>query len=314
MFKTWNSTIQSPESAMSEHPPARTARAKTGRAILLARSKSLRAWRARRPHRPSSSIQMARSTSAMIAALQGISGANCRFALNSAPQTRLARAVNKTAKTQVQSADSVNFRLSFSRVMSSANHPYCGRASSACVWENLVESLEIPCGRPPSSLAGRSVEFVGRTFARTGPGPHHARITFERHKLFAGITPVGPLLNVEVITRLASGSMEKQCARDIHHVWRPSALIKERRTATRAKAADCSGFGIGIPRNLACAFEQAIVLSPAADVGRVCSAMRQARFEPMIMPGPERRDIDLERNRAAEAGPVRAARMMLAHT
>src|SRR5450755_2803844 len=131
--------------------------------------------------------------------------------------------------------------------------------------------------------------------------PDDAGETLQRHQRLAGPGPLLQLLDGDMIKRLPSGTAGKKRARNIHHMRRTRALIKQRRAAMRAKAA--RGFcGLVLePRDIRFALDNAKALAPASDIGRIGRAMRAPARCRMIMPGPAGRDVDLETDFAAQA-------------
>src|SRR6476661_10738271 len=59
--------------------------------------------------------------------------------------------------------------------------------------------------------------------------PDHAGKAFERNQRLAGIGPLLQFLDRDVIERLAAGSAGEKRARDIHHMRRARAFVKQRR-------------------------------------------------------------------------------------
>src|SRR5712692_8248074 len=132
--------------------------------------------------------------------------------------------------------------------------------------------------------------------------PHHAGISFQRDQPLARVSPILPFLDVQVIAWFAAGARREKRARNIDHVRRALPLIDQRRAASRAKAS-CRPRLVLEARDPLPPLRQAEMLAPDTDVGgigRVVGAPARAR---MIVPGPERRKIDLELDRAAEAVP-----------
>src|SRR6202041_1724056 len=67
--------------------------------------------------------------------------------------------------------------------------------------------------------------------------PDHAGKTLQRHQRLTGIGPLLHLLDGDVKERLPAGAAQKQRARNVHHMRRTRALVKQRRAASPAKAA-----------------------------------------------------------------------------
>src|ERR1700737_5548235 len=104
-----------------------------------------------------------------------------------------------------------------------------------------------------------------------------------------------------MIERLPAGTAGKKRARDVHHMRRTRALIKQRRAASRAKAPHGFRDLVLETRNPRLALGDAKTLAPASEIGRVSRAMRAAAAKRMIVPGPARRRVDLEADTAAQA-------------
>src|ERR1700737_5089138 len=131
--------------------------------------------------------------------------------------------------------------------------------------------------------------------------PDHAGKAFQRHQRLAGVGPLLQLLDGDMIKRLPAGTAGKKRARDVHHMRRTRALIKQRRAASRAKAPHGFRDLVLETRNPRLALGDAKTLAPASDIGRVSRAMRAAAAKRMIVPGPARRRVDLEADTAAQA-------------
>src|ERR1700737_4113264 len=104
-----------------------------------------------------------------------------------------------------------------------------------------------------------------------------------------------------MIERLPAGTAGKKRARDVHHMRRTRALIKQRRAASRAKAPHGFRDLVLETRNPRLALGDAKPLAPASDIGRVSRAMRAAAAKRMIVPGPAGWYVDLEADPAAQA-------------
>src|SRR5690349_4880439 len=92
--------------------------------------------------------------------------------------------------------------------------------------------------------------------------PDDARIALQRHQPLARIGPVLPLIDADVIDRLAAGAALEQRARNVDHVARARALVKERRAAARAEAALGPGLLVLVARDLLLAGGHAVALAP----------------------------------------------------
>src|SRR3954470_5864546 len=132
------------------------------------------------------------------------------------------------------------------------------------------------------------------------PIPHHARIALQRDEPLAPVGPLRPLIEADVIERLPTGAACKQRARDVDHLL-GSALVDQRRAAAPAEAARTSRRLVLIARNLVLAGGDAEALAPHAHIGLVHRAMRDPARTRVVVPGPERRIVDFEFDRAAEA-------------
>src|SRR6476661_6601374 len=124
--------------------------------------------------------------------------------------------------------------------------------------------------------------------------PDHAGKTLQRHQGLAGIGPLLQFPDRDVIERLAAGAARKKRARDVHHVRRTGAFVKQRRAAVCAEAArGFRGFVLEA-RDGGLAPGDAQALAPASDIGRVGRAMGTPARGRMIVPGPARGHINLE--------------------
>jgi hypothetical protein len=135
----------------------------------------------------------------------------------------------------------------------------------------------------------------------SGTLPDDARKSFERDERLAGIGPVLQLLNAEVIQRLPAGAAQEQRARNVDHVGRARALVDQRRSAAAAEAAHPAGLPVLVAGDLIFSRGDPEALAPAADVGRVGGAVGEPAGASVIVPGPERRIVDLEPHGSAQA-------------
>src|SRR5215472_5048433 len=131
--------------------------------------------------------------------------------------------------------------------------------------------------------------------------PDHAGKALQRHQRLAGIGPFLQFLDGDVIERLASGAAREQRARDVDHMRRARAFVKQRRAACGAEAARSLRRKILVAPDQGLALDDAKALAPAADIGGVGRAMRAPARCRMIVPGPARRHVDLEGDLAAQA-------------
>src|SRR5262249_55235276 len=108
--------------------------------------------------------------------------------------------------------------------------------------------------------------------------------------------------------RLAAGALVEQRAGDIDHVRAARTLIGDRRTAMGAEAARGLGDLVRVAGERGFARGDAEALLPAPDIGRIGRTMGAARGGGVIVPGPARRNVDLEGDLAAQALPGGGAR------
>src|SRR5260370_26340491 len=131
--------------------------------------------------------------------------------------------------------------------------------------------------------------------------PDHAGKTPQRHQRLAGVGPLLQLLDGDMIERLPAGAAGEKRARDVHHVRRTRAFVKQRRAASRAKAAHGFCSLVLEARDPGLSLGDAKTLAPASDIGRIGRAVRAPAAKRMIVPGPARGGGDLEANMAAQA-------------
>src|SRR6516165_4113767 len=81
-----------------------------------------------------------------------------------------------------------------------------------------------------------NVTEVAPAPARLRTFPDDTWVALEGDKSLTRVGPILQLLDGHVIARLAAGSARKECARDIDHVRRVLALVKQRRPAPGAEA------------------------------------------------------------------------------
>src|SRR5882757_7165124 len=129
--------------------------------------------------------------------------------------------------------------------------------------------------------------------------PDHARKTFQRHQRLAAVGPFLQFLDRDVIERLPPGAAGKQRARDVDHVWRARAFVEQRRAAMRAEMA--RGALVLVARDRRLAFGDTETLASTANIVRIRRAMRAAACGRMVVPGPARRNVDLEADLSAQA-------------
>src|SRR5689334_4819894 len=133
--------------------------------------------------------------------------------------------------------------------------------------------------------------------------PDHTGIALQRHQRLAGVGPFLQFLDRDVIERLPSRAARKQRARDIDHVRRARAFVGNGRAAVRTEATYGLGRLVLVARETGLALGDTKTFAPASDIGRIRRAMRAAARRRMIVPGPARRHVDLERDLAAQALP-----------
>src|ERR1700730_4266554 len=104
--------------------------------------------------------------------------------------------------------------------------------------------------------------------------PDHAGKTLERHQRLAGVGPFLQFLDRNVIERLPAGAAPEKGARDVHHMRRAWAFVKQRRAAMRAETAYRLRRLVLVMRDSGFALGDAETLAPASDIGRVGRAMR----------------------------------------
>src|SRR3954471_11990758 len=116
--------------------------------------------------------------------------------------------------------------------------------------------------------------------------PRHARKTLERDQRLAAIGPFLLFLDADMVERLPAGAAQEQRARDVHHVRRARALVKQRRAAARAKTS--RGLCRLVLEAVDCRHPpgETKTLPPAPDIGGVGRTMRAAAGAGMIVPGP----------------------------
>ena len=100
--------------------------------------------------------------------------------------------------------------------------------------------------------------------------------------------------------RLAPGTGRKQCARDVDHMARACALVDQRRPTATAKAARTTRGFILIAGDFVLSLSNPKALAPGPNIGRINGTMRGAAGARVIVPGPERRKVDLEAHVAAQ--------------
>src|SRR3954466_10871936 len=127
------------------------------------------------------------------------------------------------------------------------------------------------------------------------PIPHHARIALERDEPLAPVGPVLRLVDADMIDRLPPGAGFEQRTRNVDHLF-PCTLVDQRRAAAPAEAARAGSRVVLIARDLILTGRHAETLAPDAHIARVDRAMREPARARVVVPGPECRIIDFERD------------------
>ena len=120
-----------------------------------------------------------------------------------------------------------------------------------------------------------------RAPARLRAFPDDTGIPLKEDKPVACVGPVLKLLDGHVIEGLAAGTAGEECPRDIDHVRRALALVKQRRPAPGAEA---SG---QLCLRILEALHHAGVLARTADIGCIRGAVRATARRGVIVPGPK---------------------------
>jgi hypothetical protein len=115
---------------------------------------------------------------------------------------------------------------------------------------------------------------IARAPARFRAFPDDTGIALKRDKPVACVGPILQLLDGQVIAGLAAGTAGEQCPRDIDHVRRALALVKQRRPAPGAEASGRLCLRILEVSDASLALHHAGVLAPTADIGRIRGAVR----------------------------------------
>src|SRR6516165_1009068 len=147
---------------------------------------------------------------------------------------------------------------------------------------------------------------VARAPARFRAFPDDTGIALKGDKLGACVGPILKLLDGHVIAGLAAGTAGEECPRDIDHVRRALALVKQRSPAPRAEASGRPCLCILETRDASLTFHHANVLAPTADIGRIRGAVRAAARRGVIVPCPKGGKVYLQLHGTAKA----AARYM----
>src|ERR1700761_1628984 len=117
----------------------------------------------------------------------------------------------------------------------------------------------------------------------------------------AGVGPILKLLDGQVIAGLAPGTATEECARNIDHVLRALALVKQWSPAPGAEASGRVCLGIMEASDTSLAHHDAGMLAPTTDVSRIRGAVGVTARRGGIMPGPKSRKVDLQLHGTAKA-------------
>jgi hypothetical protein len=137
------------------------------------------------------------------------------------------------------------------------------------------------------------VTKVTRAPARFRAFPDDAGVALERDKPVACVGPILKLLDGEVIAGLAAGTAAEECPRDIDHVRRALALVKQRSPAPGAEASGRLCVRILEASDASLALHHTGVLAPTADIGSIRGAVRAAARRGVIVPSPKSGKVDL---------------------
>src|SRR5216684_7643864 len=108
---------------------------------------------------------------------------------------------------------------------------------------------------------------VARTPARFRAFPDDTGIALKGDKPVACVGPILKLLDRRVIAGLAAGTAGEECPRNIDHVRRALALVKQRRPAPAAEASRRLCLRILEASDASLALHHAGMLAPRADIG-----------------------------------------------
>ena len=140
-----------------------------------------------------------------------------------------------------------------------------------------------------------------RAPARFRAFPDNTGIALKGDKPVACVGPILKLLDGHVIAGLAAGTAGEECPRDIDHVRRTLALVKQRRPAPAAEASCRLCFRILEASDASLAPQHAGMLAPTADIGRIRGAVRATAGCGVIVPGPKSGKVDLYLHGTAKA-------------
>jgi len=134
---------------------------------------------------------------------------------------------------------------------------------------------------------------VAPALARFRPFPDDTGVTLKGDKPVACVGPILELLDGYVIAGLSAGTAGEECPRDIDHVRRVHALVKQRGAAPGAEASGRLCLRILEASDASLALHHASVLAPTADIGRIRGAVRATARRGVIVPGPKCGKVDL---------------------
>ena len=127
---------------------------------------------------------------------------------------------------------------------------------------------------PDVPLEARKVLKLAHAPPRFRAFPDDTWITLKRGKPIAGVDPILKLFDGYMIAGLAAGTAGEERPRDINHVRRAFALVKQRRPALGAEASARLCLCIFEASNASLALHDVKVLAPRAYIGRVRGAVR----------------------------------------
>ena len=141
---------------------------------------------------------------------------------------------------------------------------------------------------------------VARAPPRFRAFPDDARIALKRNQSVASVGPILKLLDGHVIPGLAAGTTGEECSRDIDHVRRVPALVKQRRPASAAEASGRLCLRILEASDASLALHHAGMFAPTADIGRIRGAVSATARLGVIVPSPKNGKVDLYFNGTAK--------------
>jgi hypothetical protein len=117
------------------------------------------------------------------------------------------------------------------------------------------------------------------SFPRFRAFPDDTGMALEGDKPVAFVGPILKLLDGEVIAGLAAGTAAEECPRDIDHMRRALALVKQRRPAPGAEASGRLFVRILEASDASLALHHPGVLAPTADIGLRPAALWRSILE-----------------------------------